>query len=110
MQAKKQNIIFISIILIISAAIAIFGLLRPNGAVAVVSVADKSTEKISLAKDGVFKIENGNLPVTLQVKDGKIRFINSVCPDHVCEGFGWLSKEEDRAVCAPARVVVSIEE
>ena len=46
----------------------------------------------------------------LEVKEGKIRFINSVCPDHVCEGFGWLSKEEDKAVCAPARVVVSIEE
>ncbi|MEG1367339.1 MAG: NusG domain II-containing protein [Oscillospiraceae bacterium] len=39
-----------------------------------------------------------------------MRFINSVCPDHVCEGFGWLSQEEDHAVCAPARVVVSIEE
>ncbi len=48
-------------------------------------------------------------PVTLEVSEGRIRFINSRCPDHICEGYGWLSKEHDQAVCMPAGVVVSVE-
>ena len=47
--------------------------------------------------------------MTLEVSEGRIRLINSRCPDHICEGYGWLSKEHDQAVCMPAGVVVSVE-
>ena len=109
-KATLANSVFIIIIIVFAAAIVVIGYFRPQGAVAQVSVADGESQRIALNKDGVYAIEGGALPVELEVKEGKIRFINSVCPDHVCEGFGWLSKEEDKAVCAPARVVVSIEE
>ena len=63
---------------------------------------------ISLAKDGEYKIE-GKLPVTLEVKEGKIRFVRSVCPDHVCEGVGWIGTEGEQAICMPAGVSVTIQ-
>ena len=46
--------------------------------------------------------EGAALPVTLEVKDGAVRFVNSVCPDHICENTGWLRLEGEAAVCAPA--------
>ena len=46
--------------------------------------------------------------VTLEVKDGQIRFINSICPDHLCEGFGFISMEDESAICMPAGVAVLI--
>ena len=44
----------------------------------------------------------------LQIKDGAARFVDSPCPDHICEGFGWLSNEDQTATCLPARAVLTI--
>lgn len=64
---------------------------------------------LSLAEDGRFAVEGGRLPVTLEVCGGRIRFVESRCPDHICEQYGWLSQEYDQAVCLPAGVVVTVE-
>ncbi len=64
--------------------------------------------EISLEKDDTYTITEGNFVVTLDVKDGRIRFINSVCPDHLCEGFGYISNEDESAICMPAGVAVLI--
>lgn len=63
---------------------------------------------ISLEKDAVLHYDDGKLPVTLHVQGGRIRFESSVCPDHLCEGFGWLSREGETAVCAPAGAYLEI--
>ena len=34
--------------------------------------------------------------------------VDSPCPDHICESFGWLSEEDQTATCLPARAVLSI--
>ncbi len=43
------------------------------------------------------------IPVTItvhiEIKDGAARFVDSPCPDHICEGFGWLSNEDQTATC-----------
>ena len=50
-----------------------------------------------------------NYVVHLQVKDGAIAFLDSQCPDHVCEQFGWLDKDGAWAACVPAGVYVVVE-
>ena len=82
---------------------------RTEGTTARVEITDAETITLPLDKDGTYEITEGKLPVTLEVSEGRIRFINSRCPDHICEGYGWLSKEHDQAVCMPAGVVVSVE-
>ena len=82
---------------------------RETGDVAMVAI--DGTEKryeISLEEDAIHTVTEGNFIVTLEVKDGAIRFINSQCPDHLCEGFGFVSQEDDFAVCMPAGVAVLI--
>ena len=54
--------------------------------------------------------EVGGYVVHLQVRDGAIAFLDSQCPDHVCEDFGWLSRPGQWACCVPAGVFVTIEE
>lgn len=46
----------------------------------------------------------------LEVKDGAVRFVDSVCPDHICENTGWLRLEGEAAVCAPAGVAVTVQQ
>ena len=106
----KKNILFALAILAAAGLLALWGMGRGAGAQAVVSVAQGETRRISLAQDGVYQIEGAPFPVTLEVKDGAIRFVDSQCPDHICENYGWLSREHDQAICAPGGVVVTIEE
>ena len=46
--------------------------------------------------------------VHIRIQDGAARFVDSPCPDHICESFGWLSEEDQTATCLPARAVLSI--
>ena len=80
-----------------------------KGEYAMVAIDNTATRyEISLKEEAIHTITEGNFVVTLEVKDGAIRFINSQCPDHLCEGFGFVSEEDDFAVCMPAGVAVLI--
>lgn len=67
-------------------------------------------ERIPLDTDYDYFYEAGGYIVHLQVKDGAIAFLDSQCPDHVCEEFGWLSQPGQWACCVPAQVYVEVEE
>ena len=95
----KKNILFALAVILLAGVITVTRVMtRTEGTTARVEITD-----------GTYEISEGKLPVTLEVSEGRIRFINSRCPDHICEGYGWLSKEHDQAVCMPAGVVVSVE-
>ena len=67
-----------------------------KGEYAVVAIDNAETRyEISLEEDAIHTVTEGN-------------FINSQCPDHLCEGFGFVSQEDDFAVCMPAGVAVLI--
>ena len=63
---------------------------------------------IPLEKDETYSVDTGYYTVHIEVKDGRARFVESPCPDHICEGFGWLSAEDQTATCLPARAVLTI--
>lgn len=67
-------------------------------------------EQIPLDADYDYFYKVGGYVVHLQVRDGAIAFLDSQCPDHVCEDFGWLSRPGQWACCVPAGVFVTIEE
>ena len=52
---------------------------------------------IPLEKDETYSVDTGYYTVHIEVKNGRARFIESPCPDHICEGFGWLSAEDQTA-------------
>ena len=52
--------------------------------------------------------DTGYLTVHIQVQDGAARFVDSPCPDHICEHYGWLREEDQTATCLPARAVLTI--
>lgn len=109
---KKLDINTVLIGGVLVAAIVFFGFQRftqTAGGTAVVAVDGTDEEiKISLAEDKIYHIDSGKLPVTLQVENGAIRFIESKCPDHICEGYGYISNVDQSAVCLPAGVAVMV--
>ncbi|MDL2324481.1 NusG domain II-containing protein [Ruminococcaceae bacterium OttesenSCG-928-A16] len=112
---RKTDLTFIGIILAIAVGLfAFWQLNKTTGATAQVTVgltpSGQTVTSYALNKNQVIHIDTADLPVQLEVLDGKIRFINSVCPDHNCEAFGWLQHEGDWAACLPAGVVVRMAE
>ena len=114
MQRKKLliNLIFAAVIL--AAAGLLFGLRAaqqdPEAQLAAQLIYGDSNDSLvfDLDKDATYDIDTGYLTVHIQVQDGAARFIDSPCPDHICEGFGWISAEDQSATCLPARAVLTI--
>ena len=105
---RKKDILVIAAVLV--AALAFFvlpKLLRPAGAEASVIYDGTEIMRIPLDTDETYTVD-GDLTATLEVKDGKIRFIHSLCPDKLCEGFGWIGLSGETAVCMPAKLAVII--
>lgn len=80
-----------------------------QNAIAVVTVNGKIEKEIDLTlqEDCIITLKTDPV-VTLEVKDHKIRFINSECPDGTCEKMGFLSEAGQTAACIPAKVIVTI--
>lgn len=54
------------------------------------------------------KLEQGNL--TVLAETGRIRILESDCPDKICVNMGWLTQLGDQAICMPNKTLVMIEE
>jgi len=105
--SKKEFVFIVGIIVVCLITLLFIYTGKSKTVKAQVTYDGKVIEIIDLEHDGLYQID-ALLPVTLKVTDGKICFINSVCPNHDCEGFGLINKPPQAAICLPARVSVQI--
>ena len=107
----QKNLIFAVVVLLI-AGIAFFAIRKKpeteTKLVALVDFGNGITETLPLDEDSDYLYDVGDYVVHIQVKDGAAAFLDSQCPDHVCEQFGWLSEEDAWAACVPAGVYLRI--
>ena len=68
---------------------------------------NNTTMNLPLDKNDTYDVDTGYYTVHIEIKDGAARFVDSPCPDHICESFGWLSNEDQTATCLPARAVLN---
>ena len=108
---KPADIVIILFIVALSVSI-LAGAFSPSDEtlVAVVTVDGKEVRRIDLtsAEDEVFTLDTSPT-VTLEIKDGKIRFTDSHCPDSTCENSGFLDSHGDTAACVPAGTIVTVQ-
>ena len=108
---RKGDVILLLIILIVALSMIVWRYYTArHGKMAVLSYGGTETLSIPLWKDDIYKVESNGLELHIEVKDGKAAFINSPCPDHTCEQFGWLEMEGDIAVCLPGAAILEISE
>ena len=113
MRAAKKNLMVAAGVLVL--ALVLLGVraaLAKPGARAVLTVGEgpAQTETVlPLDKDARYDIEAVGYTIHLEVQDGRVRFVDPPCPDHLCEGFGWLSQEGDWAACLPALAALRVE-
>ena len=105
---KKELLILAVLSLVLLGVILIPRLFQSGeGVKAVVIYNGEVIAEIPLDEPNTYTIE-GDLTATLVVENGKIRFVNSRCPDKICEAFGWIGRPGESAICAPAKLAVQI--
>jgi hypothetical protein len=77
------------------------------GATASVLWNDNLIETVPLSADGVLRLRD--VGMTLEVKDGRIRVLESDCPHQVCVETGWIGRSGEIIACVPNRVVVRVD-
>ena len=107
-KTKKHDLILIGSLLLISALMVAFVLLRQNnGKWVIVTVDGVQTARYPLEQDGTYSLNDGtNL---LSVHGGAARMIEAECPDHLCVEMGEIRYSGQMIVCLPNRVIVTIE-
>ncbi len=106
---RRTNLLFAAVVVLL-AAVVYFATRGGSGRTAVIQYGDpQQTMRVSLSQDADYDLDSNGYTVHLQVRDGTIAFVDSPCPDHLCEGFGRLSREGDWAACMPAHVSVTVE-
>jgi hypothetical protein len=110
----KPGDFLIILFIIITAILITFSFNNKNTTgkkIAVISQNNKILKIISLDDtdySATFEY-NGPYPGTIEIKEGRIRFLNAKCPDKVCVNTGWISRSGQIAVCLPAGVMIKIE-
>ena len=108
-KVKKKDIFLAVAILGVSLGICLWQHINAKaGILAIVFYGNHMSKEVSLNTNCVYHFESNGMTVHTKVLNGKIAFIESLCPDHICESFGWLSEQGDIAVCLPAGVVLEI--
>lgn len=79
-----------------------------HGEQARILVGGKESAVVSLYKNQRIKIP-GTLGVSLlEIKDGRVRFVDSPCHGKQCVHSGWLDLSGEFAACLPNRISVQV--
>lgn len=113
MKHKKMltNLLFAAVVLAIAAVLLLVRSAHSSGSklrAELIYGDNNTTMNLPLDKNDTYDVDTGYYTVHIEIKDGAARFVDSPCPDHICEGFGWLSNEDQTATCLPARAVLTI--
>ena len=86
----------------------VFFLPKKRGEKVIISV-DKTTDFVYPLNQNKEIIVKGKLgEAKVEIKDGKVRILNSPCPLKICENKGWISKKGDFIICVPNRIAIKI--
>lgn len=110
---KKDFFIILAIVLtgIIVVSVSFIMKKTNHGKTAVISVDSEIIEKINLEtrENNTFSIENIK-GVVFEVNNGKIRIIESDCPDKICVKTDFINSKSEKIVCLPKKLIVEIED
>lgn len=66
--------------------------------------ADGSEYRFPLREDGIYEVEGALGTTTIEIRNGKVRFLSSPCPNKTC-----ISNEfSNTVVCLPNKVIATV--
>ncbi|HIZ55386.1 MAG TPA: NusG domain II-containing protein [Firmicutes bacterium] len=108
---RKRDALIAALIVLLAVAGGAWIYLTPDGTASYAKVYfdNHPVEYLDLSKDTDGLLTLSQQPnVHFEISDHKIRFADVNCPDKICEGFGWIFRPGETAVCLPNRVYIQI--
>jgi hypothetical protein len=108
----KLDIVLISLVLLFS----IFSILWVSAdqirqpmqhQVAVIYQENVKLKEVNIDKDLIFSILDGKMDI--KVENGKVRVLDSDCPQKICVKMGWIQNNGQTIVCVPNHILIRIE-
>ena len=101
-------VLFVALIILSLSGLFLVKGLALSGNTATIEVNGKLIYRLSLSEDKTVEV-HGPIGITrVEVKQGKIRIVDSPCSNKLCIRQGWI--ERGAIICLPNRVVVTIGE
>jgi len=82
---------------------------RAKGETAVISIGHDLYAEVSLAENRTMAVHGHLGDSNIEVKEGRIRFLDSPCPGRYCVHMGWIQRTGEVAACLPNGVVIEIQ-
>jgi len=76
---------------------------------ALIKVGDIPVQRVPLKIDRTINVQGEKGRVIIEVKDGRVRAVESSCFQKICVNTGWIDKPGQNIICLPNKVLVIIE-
>lgn len=73
-----------------------------------ISAPGASDREVPLAQDASLEVRGRIGPSRLEIRDGRVRFVDSPCVGRICVHAGWLSRSGQVAACLPNGIVIEV--
>ncbi|MFZ3132979.1 MAG: NusG domain II-containing protein [Desulfosporosinus sp.] len=111
---KKGDLVLIVCIVIIAGLILAWNTFSSSSSsddiTAVITQDGKVIKTIYLSdvKNPEYVNINTGIKQVILAEKGRIRFLESECPDKICVKTGWLTRTGHKAVCMPSKTIITI--
>ncbi|NGX16064.1 NusG domain II-containing protein [Wenzhouxiangella sp. XN24] len=79
----------------------------PAEAVQVITPGDEP-RRVALSRDDALEVRGRLGDSRIEIRDGRVRFVDSPCVGRYCVHAGWLSRSGQVAACLPNGVVIEV--
>lgn len=107
---KKNDIILISVVIIIGLSLMAFlNLNKSEGSKVLLIVNDNTVKSFPLSKNITYSYKNEDgIANTFRIKDGYVEMLNATCPDKLCVKHKKIHYNHETIVCLPHKLVLKI--
>jgi hypothetical protein len=75
----------------------------------VISVDGEETVRVPLSEDRRFSVDGPLGKTEIEIKDERVRVVDSPCKRKICVQSGWIDKPYQTIICVPNRVVINLQ-
>ena len=105
----KNDLIFISVLLLLVCAFAIgYFLFRPEGDTVTVTVGGEFYGEYSLMEDRTEVIRTEHTENVFVIREGKVYMESASCPDGICAKHRGIFRDGESIICLPNQVVITV--
>lgn len=103
----RMDAVIFSLLLCVTLLGFLLPLLR-NTADVLLIVTPDGEQSFSLTTDQTITLSGNQITLTVEISNGKARVCQSNCPDGICRSSGWIAKDGQSILCAPAGIRLTV--